>query len=359
MPARYLILSAFFLIGCAPAASLFTEQIPLVEERIASIPLIIIGEGGTSGFLFQYAANTYVSEHGGAKYTVHDGDEFISSIKSFVQEYGLVTEFIYMGHGNEVGLYVNQAPSINGALYVNDPALDVDFRAASIYELPPETFAPGSTSTFYGCNIAQENLGQDSFAEQFANHFRTTVTAPTGPTEFSFQKNGRTYTKIPLDAINQPLYMVPTSTNKGFIITEPSATVAGYSDVYASMETAASIEYLTDLRLSFDDSTLFKPYQSVTYLDVQAFCRVLDPDASCEIEGYRADDVVRNTAVLKLLLDTAGFTLKKTSIPYAAQIAFGNANNLLPRDFIRKKWLNRAEVAMMTYDILQHRERSL
>jgi hypothetical protein len=327
------------------------------QEVVAkSVPLVIVGEGGHSGYLFQYAADTYVREHGGVRYTVHDGDEFVSAMQDFVRVHGPISKFVYLGHGNEVGLYVNQAPHINGALYVNDPALNEPFRAASIYDLPPSLFASGSTALFYGCNVARSFEGQDSFAEQFANHFRTKVSASLGPTEFSFDPKGKSFVKGPVAAIFQPVYMVPTASDKGFIDVLPSSATGGYIDVHASMAAAAAIENLHARGLALEKGTLFRPYQSITAADARAFCLLVNRHGECGIEGAADSDRVRNTAALKMLLDAAGFPQKKSSIPYAAQISFANAHGLLTPDFTRRRWYSRSEMAMLTRNILALQE---
>jgi len=328
-----------------------------LEPRVADIPLIIIGEGGTSGFLFQYAADTYVLENGGAKYTANDGDEFIAAMLDFYKQHGAISHFVYFGHGNEVGLYVNQSPTTNGALYVNDPQLNEPFRAASIYELSPSIFAPDSTSLFYGCNVARKNPGLDSFAEQFANHFRTVVTAPTGPTEFSFSEDKKGFLKEAVDVITQPLYMVPTVDDRGFITIRPSpAGVAGYPDVYESMDARDAIEYLTERKLTLGWGKEFQPYTSITYADARAFCDVINPDDACVVEGHAENDIFRNTAALKLLLDAAGYKLQRTNKAYEAQIYFATQNNLLTHDFTKRRWYSRAEMAELTDNILRFSE---
>lgn len=74
------------------------------------------------------------------------------------------------------------------------------------------------------------------------------------------------------------------------------------------------------------------------------------------ITGFFAERM-RNTAALKPLLDATGFTdLKETAVPYEAQIYFANRNNLLTPDFTRKRWYTRAEMTMLTRNILEFRE---
>lgn len=335
-------------------AAILTAEPP---RKIADIPLLIVGEGGTSGALFEYAAETFIREHGGVKVTVHDGDAFVAAMKKFTEEHGAISDFVYMGHGNEVGLYVNQIPGVNGSLYVNDPALNTKFRAASIYDLPPSTFAPGSIALFYGCNVARKKAGFDSFAEQFANHFRVTVTAPIGPTEFSFNPEGKSFLKHPAKVIPGPLYMVPTSDTKGFITIEPSPLgTAGYEDLPASATAGDAIIALRERGLQLDSTSSFLPYKSITYADAKAFCKSMNADAPCTADGYADDELFRNTAALKLLLDNAGYTMKRTNIPYQVQISFGTNNNLLTPDFTHRRWFSRSEMAMLTMNILKFKE---
>lgn len=322
-------------------------------------PLVIIGEGGSSGYLFQYAADTFVREHGGERYTVHDGDEFVAAMQDFASKHGPIRSFIYMGHGNEVGLYVNQAPGVNGALYANDPALNELYRAASIYDLSPRLFASGALATFYGCNVAKERLGFDSFAEHFADHFRVDVIASEGPTEFSFDADGKEFVKGPVASINRPVYMIPTAQDKGFVDIKPSLRgIAGYDDVTAGMEAADAIAFLDMRGLRLVEAHLFRPYQSITGKDARAFCKVVNPSAACVPEGGGDADLIRNTAFLKMLLDAQGIQLKKTADPYQAQISFAAANGLLTPDFTRRRWFSRAEAAMLTANIVRFRDRA-
>ncbi len=322
--------------------------------KSATPPLVIVGEGGTSGYLFQYAADTYIQENGGSKYNVHDGDEFIGAMKDFKKTYGPISSFVYFGHGNEVGLYVNQAPNINGALYANDPALNKKFRAASIYDLPTTMFATGSTALFYGCNVARDDEGLDSFAEQFANHFHTTVSASTGPTEFSFQKDTRTLSKMPAKIVDQSLYMIPTFSDKGFVKLDASKNnISGYDDVYASMEASKAITALGKLGLRLGSGSSFFPYQSITATDARAFCQLIDSNAACDTSEVADSDLYRNTSALKLLLDAAGFAIKKTKTHFEGEIYFAGNNNLLTHDFIHKRWYTREDMAMLTWNILQ------
>jgi len=144
----------FLLTSCG---SSLTSQATNISAEIVvkKPPLIIIGEGGPSGSMFQKAADTYAREKQGERYTVHSGDEFVAAMRDYASKHGPIQHLEYFGHGNSVGLYINQAPNINGALYANDPRVNKDYIAASIYELPKDTFTPGGSVRFNGCNVAE------------------------------------------------------------------------------------------------------------------------------------------------------------------------------------------------------------
>lgn len=150
----FIIFSLLLLTSCGK--NLTSEMITMSEEVVVSKPaLIIIGEGGPSGSMFQKAADTYAKTNVSERYTVHSGDEFIAAMRDYTTKHGPIQHLEYFGHGNSVGLYINQAPNINGALYANDPRVNKDYIAASIYELPRETFVPGGSIRFNGCNVAE------------------------------------------------------------------------------------------------------------------------------------------------------------------------------------------------------------
>jgi hypothetical protein len=112
---------------------------------------------------------------------------------------------------------------------------------------------------------------------------------------------------------------------------------------------------MTRRGLSFGTGSALAPYQSMTYRDAILLCRSIDTQAPCRISHDNENDVIRNTAVLKLLLDTAGFTLQKTNVPYQVQIAFARKRNLLTKDFANRTWFTRAEGMMLAQNILKYK----
>lgn len=315
-------------------------------------PLIIVGQGGNVGYLFLKAADTYAKEHGGYIAQVDSGDEFIDAIHLYIKERGAIQDFVYFGHGNAVGLYVNQSPSINGAVYANDPLLNTSFSAASIYELPRDIFEEDATAVFYGCNVAHEDGNTDSFAELFANHFDVTVRASSGPTEFSLNpESAQTPPKNPDDSA---LYMVPTTARGGFVTLKPRAAgVAGFADVHVQTIPAEAILEMQTIGLNIAQGTSFTPYKTITYEEAQSFCTIINPDA-CDIGNADPQDQIRNVAALKMLLDATGIPIKQSNTLHEGEIYYARNNNLLTHDFTKKRWYTRGEMAILTRNILHH-----
>ncbi len=322
------------------------------ETSSTAQPLILVGQGGDVGYQFLKAADTYAKEHGGLIVQVDSGDEFVEAIESFVAEHQTIDEFVYFGHGNEVGLYVNQAPRVNGAVYANDPVLNEPFSAASIYDLPRNIFATGATALFFGCNVAHETSENDSFAELFSNHFGVTVKASSGPTEFSL--NPESPQSPPKDGEVPALYMVPTAARKGFVTLEPRVSgVGGFDDVHVLGIPSEAIEELTKLGLKLGSEKSYQPYKTITYEEAQKFCQLINPD-TCDIGSATPTEQIRNLAALKMLLDATNIDIKQTSTLHEGEIYYARNNNLLTHDFTHKRWYTRGEMAILTRNILHH-----
>ncbi len=267
----FIIFSLLLLTSCGK--NLTSEVITISEEvAVSKPPLIIIGEGGPSGSMFQKAADTYAKEKQGERYTVHSGDEFIAAMQDYVTKHGSIQHLEYFGHGNSVGLYINQAPNINGALYANDPRVNKDYIAASIYELPRETFMRGGSVRFNGCNVAEGHLeNKQNLAQNFVNYFNITAEAPLGPTEFSqvpdrikpyYNSNGLG------TEFNGPVYLVPTDPERGFIPIQPQTLIISYADIYNKTLLSGSIKTLEKMGWTPEKmgwTTTIEPWKNTTY----------------------------------------------------------------------------------------------
>lgn len=364
-----ILIPTFLLVGCGQdISSQVINVTPEIEVVAPKPPLIIIWEGGPSGSLFERAADTYEKVTPGERFTVHSGDQFIAAIQNYVEKHGPVQHLEYFWHGNSVGLYINQAPNINGALYANDPRVDKDYIAASIYELPPETFVPGGSVRFNGCNVAEwNNEGKSNLAQNFANHFQITADAPLWPTEFSQVSDSiKPYSNSNAlwKDFRGPVYLVPTDPKRWFIELEPQNLLSQYTDVY---EDTSIWEWIKELEKKWWTSNLMwwnqsiQPWKNTTYWELLSLCNFMSPEhRDCEsLKKYPANDMVRNLLVLSTLIDATGLpiTQKITRPWYQKYISYGMEHTLLTNDFIHKKWYTRGEMLELAGNLIRYQQK--
>lgn len=354
---------AFLLSACGSAASEeVVEDLNVQVEQEEINPLIIVGEGGPSGAMFIKAANTYKNENGGVIYEVHSGDDFIAAINDFLKNNGKIKHLEFFGHGNHVGLYVNQEANINGGLYANDPALNVEYRAASIYEVPNDIFAKNGWIKFNGCNVAGGEVESASLAQNIANYFDVDVVAPRGPTEFS--KNSHSVDPIENSNFLNPdfagdVYMVPTYSDKPFVVSRPQeVSASGFVDVRVGQEYESAVVELAKLGLDLNfEGQKFLPHKNITYGEAVEFCKLtVEDDSKCRLSGEKDGEILRNLKALQLLVDARGVGLKRTNPWHDSYIYWANNSGLLTRDFTNKKWYTRAEMAELTWNFIKSSE---
>ncbi len=333
------------------------EVTDLPEEKIAENILVILGEGGPSGAMFIKSADTYKKYNGGSVYEVHSGDEFVAAVRDFIEKEGEIDHLEYFGHGNEIGLYVNQAPNVNGGLYANDPDLNVDYLAASIYELPANIFAKNGWIQFNGCNVASGFPETNTLAQSVANYFDVDVVAPQGPTEFSRSKEF--VDPIPNSNYLDPnfsgdVFMVPTYTDKAFVVVKPQEkSESGFVDIRKGQAYEEAVTGLVGmgLDLGFKDEK-FLPYENVTYVEALKFCNTVFKDGKCSLKVSGVENqMIRNLRALKLLVDAKGVALKGTNPWYNSYIWWAKNAKVLTKDFETKKWYTRGEMAELTWNI--------
>ncbi|MBI5754814.1 S-layer homology domain-containing protein [Candidatus Peregrinibacteria bacterium] len=319
--------------------------------------LIMVGEGGSSGSLFLRSAETYQKEHGGEIREVASGREFVSTVEDFVSKNGKIRHLEYFGHGNNVALFVNQVPGVNGALYANDPAQNEGFIAGSIYDLSADIFVEGGTMAFNGCNIAKGYPEKDSLAQRMANYFNVSVKAPIGPTQFSSRGDGvdRNFSL----SSAKDVYMVPTYLDQGFITVSPQPPgMSRFLDVRAGQSYDEAVFALTErgLDLGYADRK-FLPYKNITYREAVQFCRVaFGENASCSVSGYSDDEVFRNLRALQMLADSAGVSVARTTLWFQGYIWWASQNDLLTEGFTNKVWYTRGEMAELTWNVVKRVE---
>lgn len=344
---RLLVLCCLVLNACSGQASVL--DLPIEEAEPHENVLIVVGEGGTSSHLFTLAALTYQRETGGTLIEVHSGDEFVEQVKAHVQVQGPLTHMEYFGHGNNVALFVNQEPGVNGSLYANDPSYNENFRAASIYDLSPDIFATGATTRLNGCNVAQNHEVSETFAQDFANHFQVVMTAAQGPTQFSSHPEEI----VTFDEWNQlkltsadNVYMIPSYQESGFVTLHPAApSRSGYVDVYRGDLSTESIDWLVDHGIDFGDE--FRPYEHVTADDLVFVCEGLA--LVCDTEGGSEDQ--KMLEAMAILIDAHGWEVVTTVPWYDAYVRVVQANELLPSDFSSRRWMTRADMAILLHQL--------
>lgn len=323
--------------------------------------LLITGEGGTSGGMFVKAAKTYQKENGGVIYEAKNGDDFVAAVRDFTQKYGKIDHLEYFGHGNEVGLYVNQEPNVNGGLYANDPGLDKDFRAASIYELPEDIFAKYGWIKFNGCNVANGYPEINSLAQSVANYFDVDLVAPRGPTEFSM--NAEFVDPIPNSNYLDPnfageVYMVPTYTDKPFVVVKPQKASEVFEDL---REGQTYYEAVLGLAGDGDEGAVsssgkkFLPYKNITYAEAYKFCELAFEDKCKKPKSSIEGEWIRNLQALKMLVDAYGAKLKGSNPWYNSYVWWASQEGILTKDFTNRKWYTRGEMAELTWKIMQVR----
>ncbi len=358
---KFLILfAAVFLIACSSELSgKNTEKPtfdPFVEVKEKNI-LIIVGEGGPAGKMFIRASETYKSEKGGEIYNVKNGDEFVNAINDFVKNYGKIDHLEYFGHGNNVGLYVNQEVNVNGGVYVNDPDLNKDYVSASIYEVDRDVFNEYAWIQFNGCNVASGYPDEDNLAQRMANYFDVDVVAPTGPTEFSKVPYG----VDPIDNsnflspdFNGNVYMVSTYAEGGFVVVKPQEASFLYVDIRKGQSFEEGAMGLIQKGLILEPvGDEFFPYKNITYKEAKEFCEIaFGKDANCFVKGYENEDKIRNLHVLKMLVDAYGAEMVDSNPWSDSYIKWANENNLLTKDFVNRMWYTRGEMAELTWNFI-------
>jgi hypothetical protein len=347
---KRLIAFLLLLTSCAGQTSVLHSELlePIKEENI----LIVVGEGGTSSDLFRLSALTYQRENGGVWLEANNGNDFVSGVNDFVSSYGQIDHLEYFGHGNNVALFLNQEPGVNGGLYANDPSYNEDYLAASIYDLNGDVFSTSGTVTFNGCNLAKDYEVGETFAQDIANHFQVIVTAAEGPTQFSSSPDAiidfQEWRNLELDE-NDDVYMLPAYLDEAFVVLSPAApSRSGYKDVYRGDIATGAIDWLTDQGAQFGDE--FRPYAIASASDVLLICEALD--LNCDLDSNEENQKTLN--ILAVLVDAHGLTPSSTWPWYNAYVSAAISNNWMIEGFTDRRWITRSDVAYLAYKLADH-----
>lgn len=339
------------LVSCSGQASILQAELlePIKEDNI----LIVVGEGGTSGNLFKWSALTYQREHGGVWLDVSSGNDFVEGVKDFVSEHGPIDHLEYFGHGNNVALFLNQEPGVNGGLYANDPSYNEGYLAASIYDLSKSVFSEKGTIALNGCNVAKDHEVGETFAQDMANHFQVMVTAAEGPTQFSSSPDVivdfTEWNNLDL-SVEDNVYMLPTYLDEAFVSLSPAApSRSGYVDVYRGDLTTEAIDWLSDKGVRMGEEE-FKPYEIIKAKEVKLICEGLG--LVCDIETNDKDQTT--VEVLAVLIDAYGRTPLVSSPWYSAYVSLALSEDLMLDGFTDRRWMTRADAAYLVYKLGSH-----
>ena len=183
--------------------------------------LIIVGEGGASGGMFNLAASTYQRENGGTIVNVSSGQEMITAINNFVQNNGTIDSLQIFSHSSNSGLYFDQGATTSNSFYVN--GVVGSGQHANVSNLSSSAMSGNATVKLWGCNT---NAGSDemTIAQQIANQLGRPVEAASGPIVFTGVPNGQPNQGLPnpVPADYQGgVYLVPQYADRGFSTVRP------------------------------------------------------------------------------------------------------------------------------------------
>jgi hypothetical protein len=150
-------------------------------------------------------------------YEVNSGAEAINSMADFVIKYGQIDDFQYFGHASHgTGFDVNKE-DMWADLYktshldllvkeemfqLKDPPTLLSPLAKSIEDINPNWFAKGASITIHGCKAG---TGDNSFAQQLADHLGVVVNASIKPVSFSTTPDKHTKPEGTFK-VGQPIY---------------------------------------------------------------------------------------------------------------------------------------------------------
>ena len=178
------------------------------------LDLVLVGQGGGSGSMFTLAAKTWIKQNKGNHEIVQvgSGQEAIEAMQAYANKHGGIDGLQVFSHSGTSGLYFDTSGSY-GSLYSGgagwwaSPFLS---NAARLNQIDPDWFKPNAKVKFNGCNTAK---GDNSFAEQFANHIGNgvSVTGSQSGNSFSGSPNGKPGQGLPSTVPwnYTPVYLVP------------------------------------------------------------------------------------------------------------------------------------------------------
>lgn len=179
--------------------------------------LVLVGDAGQSGRMFELAAKTWVKQNAG-KHTVvnvRTGTDMIKAMQAYSEKNGGIDGMRVFSHSGNDGIYTNASSRLYRSLYSSGPGYVwsvIAPGARRIDAIKSDWFKDDATVQLFGCNTAN---GEDSFAELLANQIDRPVTGSQSPTIFTGVKNGKGGQGLPgggsrvPENYKKPVYLVP------------------------------------------------------------------------------------------------------------------------------------------------------
>jgi RHS repeat-associated protein len=197
---------------------------PLSAFDPFGLDLVLVGEGGPLGSQLDLAAKTWDEENCGCNEIkkVSTGEEALAAMKAYAKKNGSIDNLRVFAHSGVNGIYFSQA-MWRGSLYSHGPAnwlSPFSPAAARMQSIDPKWFDSDAMIDLRGCKAAK---GENSFAQQLADHLNLPVLASPVGTQFTGVPGGKPGQDLP-DPVPQgytPIYMVPDG-GADFVTIQPS-----------------------------------------------------------------------------------------------------------------------------------------
>jgi RHS repeat-associated protein len=208
----------------------FAESSPMSFNRYAYVndnpykyvdpdgrDLVLVGDAGESGKLFEMAAKTWARENAGKHsiVNVRTGTDIINAMAEYSKKNGGIDGLRVFSHSGNNGIYTDASSERYLSLYSGGAGWwwsMIAPGARRIGAIDPKWFKEEATVQLFGCNTAN---GENSFAQLLANRIDRPVTGSQSGNSFSGVKNGRPGQGLPGNGskvpgnYQKPVYLVP------------------------------------------------------------------------------------------------------------------------------------------------------
>jgi hypothetical protein len=174
--------------------------------------LVLVGDGGDLGSLLNLAAQTWDEENCGCNEIVEvsSGEEALAAMEAYAKKNGSIDGLRVFAHSGSNGIYFNQN-LWRGSLYSHGAGnwyAPFSRQAARMQSINPDWFQSDATIDLRGCKAGK---GDNSFAQQLADHLNLPVLASPVGTQFTGVPGGKPGQGLPnpVPAGYTPIYMVP------------------------------------------------------------------------------------------------------------------------------------------------------